>query len=646
MSIPGHHVSVRTLTWGNALVFLIIFGLITVFPRALQYFELKTVDSRFQIRDTLGMNPEYSNALVHINLDNYSKQASGIAFWPKTHYADLIQRMTQGNAEAIACDVMFVEWADHTGNEELIESVVNAGNVISPFLLDYSSAVSPAAPPESLALDLNPPVRPGTVLSASGVLMAPLADIAEQSAGVGFVNIIPDADGVVRRVRLVAELDGTLIPSFFLQALSAYLDYDIENIMPVDGSELILKNFPGGTRGSVRDISVPLDGQGNLIVNLAGPLNPENYPQSYSAWDLLRADGQLDFSGKLVFLSDTSAQHSQSGDFSPVPLNRLFPHSYVFSNATSSLLNSEFIRPTGDLFGALAAVLLSALLVLVCWKASTLVFSLTALGTIVLYVASVLGAFLFGGWMLPVLPVLMMLIAVYLFSSVYRVTVMERYEGILAGSLESYLSPVLMDRIKDDPDLLMLGGSRKRISVFFSDIVNFTPFTDQADPQEVQDVLERYFEEATSIIFEADGIVDKYLGDGILAFFENSTDKVTSASHAVRCAIAMQRKAAELDQLYQQQNRFPFAIRVGIATGYAKVGNIGPRNKIDYTVIGSVVNLSSRLQSFGQPGDVVIDEETLFFVKDDYQISDLGGQQLKGFSKPVTVYTASEKSGT
>ena len=644
--MTGHRIPVRTLTWGNALVFLVVFGLITAFPRALEFFELKTVDSRFQIRDALGMNPEYSNALVHINLDNYSKQASGVAFWPKTHYADLIQRIAEGNAEAIACDVMFVEWADRAGNEELTESVVNAGSVISPFLLDFSHAASPEAPPESLALDLNPSVEPGTVPQASGVLVSPLADIAEQSAGVGFVNIIPDADGVVRRVRLVADLDGVLIPSFFLQALSAYLDYDIENIVPVDGSKLILKDFPVGAKGSSRDINVPLDGQGNLVVNLAGPLNPENYPQSYSAWDLLQADGQPDFSGKLVFLSDTSAQHGESGDFSPVPLERLFPRSYVFSNAASSLLHSEFIRPTGNLFAAVAAVLLSVLLVLVCWKASTLIFSLTALGVIVLYAASVLGLFLFGGWLLPALPVLITLIAVYLFSSVYRVTVMERYEGVLAGSLESYLSPVLMDRIKDDPDLLRLGGSRKRISVFFSDIVDFTAFTDQADPQEVQDVLERYFEETTTIIFEADGIVDKYMGDGILAFFENSTDKVTSASNAVRCAIAMQHKAAELDQLYREQNRFPFAVRVGIATGYAKVGNIGPRDKIDYTVIGSVVNLSSRLQSFGEPGDVVIDEETLFFVKDDYQISDLGGQELKGFSEPVKVFTASEKPGT
>ncbi len=631
-------VPIRTLTWGNALVFLVVFGLITAFPKALQYFELKTIDSRFQIRDALGMNPGYSNVLVHINIDNYSKQASGISFWPKTHYADLIQRISKGNAEAIACDVMFVEWADRTGNDELIESVVNAGSVISPFLLDFSDAASPAAPPESLALDLNPSVEPGTVPPASGVLVAPLAEIAEQSAGVGFVNIIPDADGVVRRVRLVAELDGVLIPSFFLQALSAYLDYDIENIVPVDGSKLILKDFPVGDKGSSRDISVPLDGQGNLVVNLAGPLNSENYPQSYSAWELLQADRQPDFSGKLVLLSDTSAQRGESGDFSPVPLERLFPRSYVFSNAASSLLHSEFIRPTGNLFVAVAAVLLSVLLVLVCWKARMLVFSLIAFGMVVLYIVGVLGLFLFGGWLLPVLPVLITLIAVYLFSSVYRVKLMERYEGVLAGSLESYLSPVLMDRIKDNPDLLRLGGSRKRISVFFSDIANFTAFTDEVDPQEVQNVLERYFGEMTSIIFEADGIVDKYMGDGILGFFENSTDEVISAANAVRCAIAMQEKAAELDQYYQAQNRFPFAIRVGIATGYAKVGNIGPPNKIDYTVIGSVVNLASRLQGVGEPGSIVIDKDTCFFVKSDYRITDLGARDLKGFSGPVEVY--------
>ena len=222
---------------------------------------------------------------------------------------------------------------------------------------------------------------------------------------------------------------------------------------------------------------------------------------------------------------------------------------------------------------------------------------------------------------------------------------MEHYEGILEGSLESYLSPTLMNRIKDDPNLLKLGGKRKRITVMFSDIVNFTSFSDEADPQEVQEVLEAYFADAASIIFAENGIIDKYMGDGILAFFENEDGQMTSPERAVRCAIAMQGRAVAMDRDYRAQNRFPFALRIGLATGYAKVGNIGPAQKIDYTVIGSVVNLASRLQGIGESGSIIIDDDTHFFVKAQFRISNLGTHALKGFSDPVQVYTVDDQVG-
>ena len=186
--------------------------------------------------------------------------------------------------------------------------------------------------------------------------------------------------------------------------------------------------------------------------------------------------------------------------------------------------------------------------------------------------------------------------------------------------------------------MLKLGGERKRISVLFSDIAGFTSFTDQADPAEVQIVLEEYFSEMTAIVFKQKGIVDKYMGDGILAFFENPEDGVTSAQAAVKSAVEMKEKAVELDKKYKDQKRFPFAIYVGIATGYAKVGNIGPPEKVDYTIIGTVVNLASRLDGPGDPGDILMDEDTFFFVKDDYDIEDFGTHFLKGFEKPVQVY--------
>ena len=186
--------------------------------------------------------------------------------------------------------------------------------------------------------------------------------------------------------------------------------------------------------------------------------------------------------------------------------------------------------------------------------------------------------------------------------------------------------------------MLKPGGERKRITVLFSDIAGFTSFTDKADPAEVQIVLEEYFSVMTAIVFDKKGIVDKFYGDGIMAFFENPEDGVTSAQAAVKTAVEMQQKAVEFDQKYRDQKRFPFSIYVGISTGYAKVGNIGPPEKMDYTVIGSVANRAARLDSKGESGDILIDEDTYFFVKDDYDIEDIGTHSLKGFEKPVQIY--------
>ena len=169
-------------------------------------------------------------------------------------------------------------------------------------------------------------------------------------------------------------------------------------------------------------------------------------------------------------------------------------------------------------------------------------------------------------------------------------------------------------------------------------MANFTTFCDTADPGEVQEVLGKYFSESAAAIFSQGGIIDKYLGDGILAFFENDGDAISSPLKAFRASIDLQKRSEAINKLHQSQNRFPFIVRVGIATGYAKVGNIGPPEKIDYTIIGSVVNLASRLQGFGDDNDIVVDESTYFFLKDEYNLESCGDQELKGFVKPVPVY--------
>jgi adenylate cyclase len=164
-------------------------------------------------------------------------------------------------------------------------------------------------------------------------------------------------------------------------------------------------------------------------------------------------------------------------------------------------------------------------------------FGIITIGLIGSYICTAFALFLFIGLIIPVFPVIIPLAGVYFFSSVYKYANTEREKGILEGSLQSYLPPSLMEKVRTNPDeLLKVGGERKRISVLFADVVDFTHFCDEADPEEVQDVLERYFKEMAAIIFSEHGTIDKYIGDAILAFFENQGDEVTSASTAVRIA--------------------------------------------------------------------------------------------------------------
>jgi len=141
-----------------------------------------------------------------------------------------------------------------------------------------------------------------------------------------------------------------------------------------------------------------------------------------------------------------------------------------------------------------------------------------------------------------------------------------------------------------------------------------------------------------AIVFLNQGIIDKYLGDGLLAFFENEKEKVISAENAIQTAIQMQTAARELNSQWAQKIRFDLHIRIGISTGYAAVGNIGPKEKFDYTIIGSKVNMASRLQSIGGEGDIIFDEDTHSYIKDRYNTRNLGEVELKGFEHSIKAF--------
>ena len=636
---------------------LIIGGIVSVlaislilwsFPVLTHHFELKITDLKFNLRNHLGNNPDMSSDIVMVNIDDYSKKQSGFDLWPYSYYAETIEKINAGDPTSLGIDIIFTLTIDTLGWPRLLSAIENSYVAINPYMNKFGDVENPLIVRDhvdilnELKYDDLQFVEQGLIKHVVNIPYKSKPEFIE-SGSLGFINIEADADGILRRLPIVAEINGMLVPHFFLRVLCEHLGYNLNNIKLVDKYKLVLEEL--FIDGAVQDVEIPLDGDGNMLINFMTLQDIQNLTKlekfnSLSAWDLINHPKTIDLSGKSVILGDLSATVK---DFSNTPMDSPLSNPLIYGMAISNILNKQFIYSASNqltvsliIFGLL--IIFYFALRLDVWKLGLLFFAI-----IIIYIVFDFGIFIKSGLLLSSLNILIPIITASIYILIYSMYESQVRIGVLEGSLKSYLSPHLMDKIKNNPDMLKLGGERKRISVLFSDIAGFTSFTDKADPAEVQSVLEEYFKEMTSIVFENKGIVDKYMGDGIMAFFENPPNGVTSAQSAVKAAVEMQKKSRELDDKYKKQNRFPFSVYVGIATGYAKVGNIGPPEKVDYTVIGSVVNKASRLDGPGDPGDILMDEDTYFFVKSEYEIENFGSHNLKGFEKPVEIYRLGNK---
>ena len=590
--------------------------------------------------------PEMNSDIILVALDDHSKLASGFKYlWPFEYYAQTVKKITDGQPTSFGLDILITKSCDTATWPLLIDELATSYLAINPYMVKFGDIKEPLEINahrkflKELMLEKLPIAGEVGMQHVKNITYTTHPEIQEVSSGIGFVNIEVDQDGVLRRLPIIAELNGMLVPHFFLKLLFEHRGYKISNIELASPYELILNKFPYGD--TLKSLHIPLDGNGNMLINYMS-FDKIQYQMktgqfiSIPAWNLIQHPKALDFKEKTIIFGDHSLS---SKDYSTTPLDGQLHNPLIFGIAMSNILNETFIKPTGD-FTTIYQIIFILILLMICSvRIKPFEFGILSFLALFLYIGINFSLFIYNGLQIPMLNVLIPILSASAYLLIYSIYHSQVTMGVLEGSLQSYLSPHLMDKFKNDPESMMKpGGERKRITVLFSDITGFTSFTDQADPEEVQTVLEEYFSVMTSIVFDKKGIVDKYYGDGIMAFFENPEDGVTSAQAAVKSAVEMQKKAVEFDRKYKEQNRFPFTIYVGIATGYAKVGNIGPPEKMDYTVIGSVVNLAARLDSAGESGDILIDEDTYFFVKDDYDIEDFGTHPLKGFEKPVQIY--------
>ena len=212
---------------------------------------------------------------------------------------------------------------------------------------------------------------------------------------------------------------------------------------------------------------------------------------------------------------------------------------------------------------------------------------------------------------------------------------------MLSTKLSKYLSPQIYHSIFTGAQGVEIASSRKKLTIFFSDVVNFTETTDKLESQDLTNVLNRYLTEVSNIALEHGATIDKYTGDAIMVFFGDPESRGVKedARACVRMAVAMLRRLRELQAEWQELGaEQPFHLRVGVNTGYVTVGNFGSADRMDYTIIGSAVNLTARLQSHSEIDGILIGHETYSLVKDDVAAEEQTPIKVKGFAEPARCY--------
>ncbi len=213
---------------------------------------------------------------------------------------------------------------------------------------------------------------------------------------------------------------------------------------------------------------------------------------------------------------------------------------------------------------------------------------------------------------------------------------------ILSAKLARYLSPQIYEQIFSGNQDADVTSQRKKLTVFFSDIVGFTDITEHLESEELTSLINFYLNEMSTIALKFGGTIDKYIGDAILIFFGDPETKgyADDATNCLKMAIEMQQKMQELTNVWGKNFglKTALSIRIGINTGFCTVGNFGSENRLDYTVIGSPVNLASRLESSAQPNKIIVSEETYLLVRDLFELQEVGEIKLKGISRPVKYF--------
>ncbi|MDI9849555.1 adenylate/guanylate cyclase domain-containing protein [Rhodoblastus sp. 17X3] len=622
-----------------------------------------SVFDRFQRLDPAGFDPDSPVRVAAI--DERSLGALGQWPWPRTRLAELTDRLREMGAAAVAFDVVFAEpdrlnpdslaalLPNDTETQALAEKLARTPSNDSRFATALAKAPSVLGLSFLSAVGSAPPAAPrmppkagfamagddsAAFFPAFAGIAAPLPTLADAAAGLGAINWIPDHDQVVRRVPLVARLGDHLFPALSLEALR--LASGASTIV-VRGSNASGQSDFGARTGvnaiKIGDLTIPTDGQGAIRPRFS--LSDPRRMISIAA--LLRGEvAEDEIKGRIVLVGPTAAG---LGDIKATPLEAAAPGVEIHAQILEQMLSGALLARPDWSPGAelVAALLLTLLMALILPALSPLAGG--AAGALI--VAGLFGgafmAFSKSGLLLdpaqPSLSVSWQTLTGLL--ALWRAEIASRRH--IQTAFGKYLSPVVVERLAEQPERLALGGETRELTVMFADLRDFTKLSEGLDAQEVTRLMNAFLTPMTEAILAAEGTIDKYIGDAIMAFWNAPLDVADHPRLAVAAALAM-RSALEALNRARQENAggdvLPLRMGIGLNLGPCSVGNMGSARRFDYSALGDNVNLASRLEGASKAYGVdIIAAQAVAERAPDAAWLDLGGLAVKGRAAPTRV---------
>jgi adenylate cyclase len=482
----------------------------------------------------------------------------------------------------------------------------------------------------------------------AGTFIMPFLEFGRLATRLAHISIDPDPDGIFRRTPLFYAWEDGYIPAISISSALCELGINGDDIEIHWGKKIIIPLGPN------ENIYVPIDSAGNVVVPFGGKW--EDTTRRYSMDVIVSAlqDRQLlneirnDIMRSLCFAADTTFAKK---DLGPVPFEKVYLlsglHTWVISGILDASIGEDyFFREVPAYMRVIILIFFAILFLLLGTANKDLIYNSVSASVFITFTGITLYLWFFRLIIPWYTAGVIVILLIWLSGFIYRFFTQRQRQS----ALERYVPRPVAHKLVTGQRITLVPVV-KELTIMFSDIKSFAAWSSEKEAGDVHGFLNDYLETMADTLFAHGATVDKFMGDGILSFFGDPLDMPNHAEEAVKAAIAMQKKVQILRDKWQPRVGIDLKIRVGINTGKVIVGDLGTRRRIEYTVIGSTVNLAQRMESLAPPGGILVTDHTRTAIEAAYKdgafakgtcpytFSENLELTVKGYDKSITCYT-------